>query len=218
MFNPLSRGMDYTYEGMEIFVLEKWTASHPAVNGLSVHLHSSRSQVNDWYQIWTRTFKNLLLSLQVGTCGEVCYWNCVLVSHMFVAWFLHTLAYCGSSFPSLGCQTEIEGTVWCCVEDHGKYTSERKQLSTTSQPGPEGCWVGPEGEFCVPSSDYAVLLCAVIFGLSQYYLNENSQPAQYSLDMAMRLVRPQNGSYVCGKVNTISFCHKWIHNLTLSSP
>jgi len=46
--------------------------------------------------------------------------------------------------------------------------------------------VGPEGEFCVPSSDRAVLLRAVIFGLSQHHLNENSQPVQYSLDMAMK--------------------------------
>jgi hypothetical protein len=48
--------------------------------------------------------------------------------------------------------------------------------------------VGPEGEFCVPSSDCAVLLHAVIFGLSQYHLNENNQPAQYSLDIAMKSI------------------------------
>jgi hypothetical protein len=216
MFNPLLRGMDYTCERMEIFILEKWTASHPAVNGLSVHLHWSHSQVNDWYQIWTRTFKILSLSLLVGTYGAVCYWNCV--PHMFVAWFLRTLAYCVSSFPSLGCQTEIEGAVWRGVEDHGQYTLERKEVSNMSQPWPEGCCVGPEGECCAHASDCAVLLRAVIFGLSQHQLNENSQPAQYSLDMTMRLVRPENWSYHCGKVNTISFCHEWIHDLTLSSP
>ena len=60
-------------------------------------------------------------------------------------------------------------------------------MSDTSQPGPEGYCVDPEGECCVPASD-----CAVIFCLSQHHLNENSQPAQFSLDMAMRLVRPQN--------------------------
>ena len=179
--------MDYTDERMENFIFEKWTASHPAVNGLSVHLHWSHSQVNDWYKIWIRTFKILSLSSQVGTYGAVCYWNCV--SHMFVAWILHTLAYCGSSFPSSGCQTENERAVWCTVEDHGKYASERKGVSNMSHPGPEGCWVGPEGECGIPASDCAVLLCAVIFGLSQHHLNENSQPVQYSLDMAMRLVR-----------------------------
>ena len=216
MFNPLLlRGVDYTYERMEFFILEKWTASHPAVNGLSVHLHWSHSQVNDWYQIRTRTFKILSLSLQVGIYGAVCYWNCV--SHMFVVWFLHTLAYCGSSFPSLGCQTEIEGAVWCGVEDHGKYTSERKEVSNMSQPWPEGCCVGPEGECFVHAADCAVLLRAVIFGLSQHHLNENSQPVQYSLGMAVRLVMPQTWSY-CSKVDTISFCREWIHDSTLSSP
>jgi hypothetical protein len=199
MFNPLSRGMDYTYERMEIFILEKWTASHPAVNGLSAHLHWSHSQVNGWFQIWTRTFKILPLSSQVGTYGAVYYWNCV--SHMFVA-FLHMLGYCGSSFPSLGCQTENERAVWWAVEDHGKYTLERKEWSNMSQPGPEGCWVDPEGKCCIPASDCALLLHAVIFGLSQHCLNEDSQPVQYSLCMAMRLVRPQNWSYHCGKVNT----------------
>jgi len=106
----------------------------------------------------------------VGTFWAVCYWNCVY--HMLVTWFLHTLAYCVSSFLSLGCQTEIEGVVWYRVEDHGKYTSERKEVSNMSQPGPEGCWVGTEGECCIPASDYAVLLCVVIFGLSQHHLNE----------------------------------------------
>ena len=65
-------------------------------------------------------------------------------------------------------------------------------MSSTSQPGPEGCCVGPEGECCVRASDCAILLHAVIFGLSQHHQNENSQPAQYSLDTAMRPVRPQN--------------------------
>jgi len=187
--------MDYTYERMEIFILEKWTESYPVVNGLSVHLHWSHNQVNDWYQIWTRTFKILSLSLQMGNYGQVCYWNCLF--HMFLLDFLHTLAYCGSSFPSLGCQTETKGAIWCGVEDHGKYTSEREWVSNTSQRG------GPEGECCVLASDCAVILRAVIFGLSQHYQNENIQPAQYSLDTAMRLVRPQNWSYHCGKVNTI---------------
>jgi hypothetical protein len=206
MFNPLWKGMDYTYKRMEIVILEKWTASHPAVNGLSVHLHSSHSQVNDWFQIWTRTFKILSLSLQVGAYGAVCYWN--FVSHKFVAWFLHTLAYCGS-FPSLGCQTEIEGAVWRRVEDHRKYTSERKEVSNTSQPGREGCWVGPESECCVPTSDYAVLLHAVIFGLSQHHLNENIQPAQYSLDMAMRLVRPRTDPFIVVKWTLSHFAMNW---------
>lgn len=152
----------------------------------------------------------------MGTSVAVCYWN--YVSHTFVAWYLHTLAYSCSPFPSLGCQTEIEEAVWCGVEDHGKYTSERKEVSNTSQLGPEGCWVGREGECCVPASDCVVLLCTVIFGLLQHHLNENSQPAQYPLGMAMRLVRPQNWSYYWGKLNTISFCHEWIHDLTLSSP
>jgi hypothetical protein len=78
--------------------------------------------------------------------------------------------------------------------------------------------VGPEGECCVPASDYAVLLRAVTFDLSQHHLNENIQPAHYSLDMAMRLVKPQNCSYQCGKVDTVSFFHEWIHDSTLSSP
>ena len=72
------------------------------------------------------------------------------------------------------------------------YSSERKEVYNIPQTGPEECCVGHEGECCVPASDCAVLLRAVIFGLSQHYENENCQPARYSLDMAMRLVRPQN--------------------------
>jgi len=64
-------------------------------------------------------------------------------------------------------------------------------VSNTSQPGPEGYFLDPESECCVHASDCAVLLCAVIFRLTQHHLNENSQPAQHSLDMAMRLVRPK---------------------------
>ena len=65
-------------------------------------------------------------------------------------------------------------------------------MSNMSQLGHEGFCVGPEGVCCVHASDCSLLLHAVIFGLSQHHLNENSQPTQYSLDTAMRLVRPQN--------------------------
>jgi hypothetical protein len=56
------------FDIMKLVLLVKWMALHSAVDGSSVYLHRSHSQVNDWYPIWARTFEIvLLLSLGVGT-------------------------------------------------------------------------------------------------------------------------------------------------------
>jgi len=72
-----------THEVMKLVLVEKRMALHTAVNGSSVYRHQSRSQVNDWYQIWTRMFEILLsLPLRVGTYVGSMIWK-LCISHVY---------------------------------------------------------------------------------------------------------------------------------------
>jgi hypothetical protein len=140
------------------------------------------------------------------------------VSHMHIAWFFAhiSIVWLLFSFIRIPNRNWRNSMTWSWRPWEVHFGDKRSVKHITSWNW-RMLWV-PEGECCLHTSNCAVLLCAVIFVLSKDHLNKNSQPVLCFWGMAMRLVRPQNWSYHCGKVNTTSFCHKWIHGLTSTSP